>query len=244
MTFDTRNPYDKNFFKSKIGFSNYSARKFYNIIKDRLPKLDSVVDIGCGTGNWLLNFENFGTKKILGIDNFINDSSLLEFKKDQFLRHDLTQPIELNERFDLAICLEVAEHLPTKSSKILIESLTKLSDYILFSAAIPGQGGCNHINEQWQSFWTRLFKEYNFDCYDCFRPKIWTDEKIPFWFKQNSFLFINNNANHELSNYKNSQIFENIVHPELFAHVSELRNTGSLKTLISKYLKKISWKNV
>jgi SAM-dependent methyltransferase len=230
-----KNPYDRNFFESKIGFSDYTAEVFYNIIKDKLPKFDSVVDIGCGTGNWLSNFESFGSRKILGIDNFVNDSALLEIKKDQYLKHDLTQALELNERFDLALCLEVGEHLPKTSSEILIQSLTSLSDYVVFSAAIPGQGGCNHVNEQWQSFWINLFKEYNFSCYDFFRPSIWMDEKIPFWFKQNSFLFVNNHTQHDFSNYSGPQNFQNLVHPELFSHVSELRNMTLRKNFISRF---------
>ena len=230
-----KNPYDRIFFESKIGFSNYTASVFYKIIRNKLPKLDSVVDIGCGTGNWLSNFERFGTKKILGIDNFVNDSSLLEIKKDQYLKHDLNQTVELDMRFDLALCLEVGEHLPKKSSKILVQSLTGLSDHVLFSAAIPGQGGCNHVNEQWQSFWINLFKKYNFGCYDCFRPSIWMDEKIPFWFKQNSFLFVNNDTQHNLSSYSESQSFANLVHPELFAHVCELRKKTYRKNFISRF---------
>ena len=232
------NPYDRNFFETKIGFSNYTASVFYNIIKDKSPTLARVVDVGCGTGNWLSNFEKFGAKKILGIDNYVNDTDLLEIKEDQYLKHDLTRPVELNERFDLALCLEVGEHLPENSSEILIHSLTSLADYVVFSAAIPGQGGCNHINEQWQSFWIKLFKQFNFDCYDCFRPKIWNNEKIPFWFKQNSFLFINNDLRHGFSSDLSTQNFQNVIHPELFSHFCAIRNTTPKKTLISRFIKK------
>lgn len=65
------------------------------------------------------------------------NKELLYVSESIFYAHDLTKPLHLNRRFDLALSLEVAEHLPKKSAEIFVDTLCKLSDTIIFSAAIP-----------------------------------------------------------------------------------------------------------
>lgn len=216
-------PYDEDFFQSKLNLSKYTSEIFYKILREQIGDIRSTLDIGCGTGSWLKNFHRFGVNDILGIDNYV-DLNFLEIPKDKFKRADLSKPLELKRKFDVILCLEVAEHIPAIASNNLINSLVKHSDYIVFSAAIPGQGGCNHVNEQWQEYWVRKFASNNFTMLDCFRPKLWNDDKIPFWFKQNTFLYYNKLKN--LTQNINSSII-NIVHPELFAHASSLSECSS-----------------
>ncbi len=111
-------------------------------------------------------------------------------KEEEFIPKDLTKPLKLKEKFDLAISLEVAEHLPEKSAEIFIDSLTGLSDIILFSAAIPYQRGTNHINEQFPEYWIDKFKKRNYLVIDCIRKKIWNNPKVYFFYSQNILLFI------------------------------------------------------
>jgi hypothetical protein len=94
-------------------------------------------------------------------------------------------------RFDLAVCLEVAEHLPASSAEAFVKFLTGLAPVVLFSAAIPGQGGTNHINEQFLSYWVKLFSQSGYHPLDVIRPIIWNDERVPFWYRQNIILFAN-----------------------------------------------------
>ena len=102
---------------------------------------------------------------------------------------DLTQRIDVNRRFDLAICLEVAEHLPRQSAELLVTSLCAFSDAVLFSAASPGQGGTHHINEQWPNYWAELFSRRNFGGVDCLRPLLWENEAVAPYYRQNIILY-------------------------------------------------------
>ena len=152
--------YGKKFFENR-GSSSDSAKEIVPIICTFLnPK--NVVDVGCGTGEWLYFFKKKGVKQILGVDGPWVKRNLLKISKDEFLPHDLNKKIDLNKKFDLVVSLEVAEHLPEKNAKKFVKTLTGLGDFVLFSAAIPYQGGTNHFNEQWQSYWADLFKKRRF----------------------------------------------------------------------------------
>jgi hypothetical protein len=158
--------------------------------------VESVIDIGCGLGQWLKVFENYGIKEVIGIDGAHVPRSLR--KIENFHEYDLTDftTLKINtskKKYDLCISLEVAEHLPEYLAYEYICFLTDLSDCILFSAAIPGQTGENHINEQPHEYWIRLFSERGYGCCDMFRKKFWNNSSINWWYRQNMFLFINEN---------------------------------------------------
>jgi 2-polyprenyl-3-methyl-5-hydroxy-6-metoxy-1,4-benzoquinol methylase len=107
----------------------------------RYYKPRSVVDIGCGIGTWLATALELGVTDVLGIEGDWLDRSLARIADELIVATDLEQPFDLGRRFDLAICLEVAEHLSPAAAPGFIDSLTRHADVILFSAAIPFQGG-------------------------------------------------------------------------------------------------------
>jgi SAM-dependent methyltransferase len=185
--------YDKNFFNKQKDRSFKSASIIApEIIQIFNPK--SVVDIGCGMGGWLKAFEQNGLSNILGVDGDYVDTNELFIDKKNFIKHDLNTPLKL-KKFDIALCLEVAEHLEFLSSDILIETLVSASDNIIFSAAIPGQTGTNHINEQPHSFWSEKFISYGYIVSDYLRLKFMEDKRIPFWYRQNLLIFTKNKNN-------------------------------------------------
>jgi SAM-dependent methyltransferase len=165
-----------------------AVRAFMSILIDEIGLPESVVDIGCGTGTWLSVFIENGAREILGIDGDYVDREKLYISESAFLTADLEKPFRYNERFDLAICLEVAEHLNIEASDIIVETLCNLSDRILFSAALPRQGGQNHINEQSFDYWKKKFNNQGYVFRDIFREKIWSNENIDWWYRQNMFL--------------------------------------------------------
>jgi len=93
-------------------------------------------------------------------------------------------------RFDLAMSLEVAEHLPPASAPVLVDSLVSHAPVVMFSAAIPFQGGEHHVNEQWPEYWASLFHERGFWVVDCLRREIWSHPAVNWWYAQNLLLFV------------------------------------------------------
>jgi hypothetical protein len=85
--------------------------------------------------------------------------------------------------------MEVAEHLSARRAPAFVTELCSLSDFVLFSAAIPGQGGTNHVNEQWPQYWAAMFANNSFVCFDVLRPCLWSREKCKWWYTQNALLF-------------------------------------------------------
>ena len=151
-----------------------------------------LVDVGCGTGAWSAVWQGLGWS-ILGIDGDYAAPWLAK-QKMRFHAQDLTQPVVIEEKFDLALCLEVAEHLPRNAAVTLVQSLCRLSPIVVFSAAQPGQGGTGHINEQPLNFWRDLFQDQGFDCFDPVRPMIRGDQKICPWYRYNLLIFIKKNS--------------------------------------------------
>ena len=180
--------YSQEFYDAIDEGSRSSAQVIVPIIAKYLP-IDSVCDVGCGRGIWLRTFMEHGTLVILGLDGDYVDVNRLRIPRECFRPTDLTQPLPEGERFDLVISLEVAEHLPKSCAQQFVRGLTRLSDTVLFSAAIPGQGGTGHINEQWQSYWAQLFDAEGFKVFDPVRPRIWTSPNVAPWYTQNTLLY-------------------------------------------------------
>lgn len=166
-----------------------SAEVIVRIVLDLL-KPKSVIDIGCGVGAWLSVFQKHGVHDIFGVDGEWINKKLLKIPEEKFLSYNLTQPLNIKRTFDLAVSLEVAEHLESNSAKIFVESLTNLAPAILFSAAIPFQGGKSHINEQWPGYWEKRFREKGYVVIDYIRRKIWSNENVAWWYRQNILLFV------------------------------------------------------
>lgn len=184
-------------------------------------KPKSILDVGCGLGNWIEVAKKMGVEEVVGVDGSYVNRTLLKIDDKEFIEKDLAKPFDLNKNFDLAICLEVAEHLPETSADTLIQSIVAHADVVIFSAAIPGQGGQNHINEQWPTYWQELFQKYDYDMIDYFRPKIWNNTKIEFWYRQNMFLVVK--KGHFLSDQGSKEIVS-LVQPELLSAIIEQNN--------------------
>jgi SAM-dependent methyltransferase len=157
----------------------------------------SAVDVGCGQGEWLGVLEKeFGVKRVCGIDGQWIQRNELRFDASQFIQADLANSKELvelraksSQEFDLAISLEVGEHLPKEVAETYVVLLTSLAPLVLFSAAAPMQGGWNHINEQWPEYWRELFARCGYRCADVIRPLIWDDPDVLPHYRQNLLLF-------------------------------------------------------
>lgn len=186
---DMRGPYDAAFYAAQKDGSRRSAERVLPFL-DRWVRPKSVVDVGCGVGTWLSVWRELGVSSVVGVDGDYVDRSLLMIEKGSFIAHDLSRPIPDLGGFDLVMSLEVAEHLPAESAAQFVAGLTSLGPVVMFSAAIPSQGGTNHVNEQWPEYWARLFANYGYDVMDCLRREIWNDEGVEWWYAQNTFLYV------------------------------------------------------
>jgi SAM-dependent methyltransferase len=224
--------YTTDFYKAVRDGSLASAEIIVPLVLE-LVKPKSVIDIGCGEGNWLSVFRNFGVKDILGVDGDWVDQRRLQIPGKYFLLFDLTKPLKLEREFDLVISLEVAEHLPMQCAEPFIDSLVSLGSVVLFSAAIPLQGGDGHVNEQWQDFWAARFEERGYVVIDCLRKQVWNNDNVEFWYAQNIFLFTRQDI---LKNYpslreefnKSKTTMISVVHPEHYLRVINDPNRWSL----------------
>ena len=150
----------------------------------------SVVDFGCGIGTWLSAFKEHGVREVVGVDGDWVKRENLMILESEFVVADFTAPTQLGRTFDLVMSMEVAEHVPPKSAEMFIDSLTTHGDIVLFSAAVPFQGGVSHVNEQWPAYWAGLFKARGYLAIDCLRSKFWNNVHVAWWYAQNCLLFV------------------------------------------------------
>jgi SAM-dependent methyltransferase len=150
----------------------------------------SVIDVGCGVGTWLATFRENGVQRVCGLDQDLGDLTLLQIPQDTFIPCDLTNPPEQLGEWDLAVSLEVAEHLPPEQAEPFVRFLTSLSQVVFFSAAIPLAGGFQHLNEQWQSYWVEVFESFGYLPINCVRPAFWNANHVLTPYIQNTMLFV------------------------------------------------------
>ena len=170
------------------------------------------------------------------------NEQILQIPEERFLVLDLKKHFRIDRQFDLVLSLEVAEHLPPQCAQILVDSLTRLGPVIVFSAAIPYQGGTNHLNEQWPTYWARFFEDKKYIPVDCIRKRIWQNNKVGLWYAQNLIIFVREDdlATYPLlkREFKNMSALQlDVVHPihylKLIKKMSNPRNLPLLKVLLA-----------
>jgi hypothetical protein len=213
--------YDRQFYEARCDGSLRSARAIVPIIL-RYFSVRSVVDIGCGIGTWLKVFEENGVSEILGIDGPHIDQNLLIIQKEKFVAADFRSQLNIPGHYDLAMCLEVAEHLPEELSTALVMRLTAAAPIVLFSAAVPGQPGIEHINSQWQDYWRTIFRDRSYVALDLVRPTIWGRQDVDYWYQQNTIIYCHDaiaatRLDLPRASKKSSL---NMIHPDLYEQIT------------------------
>ena len=182
--------YDQTFFDYIDQGARSSARSFIGLLQGWINP-DSVLDLGCGRGVWLDEWRSAGVTQVMGVDGDYVERDKLLIPEDSFHPADLTKGVDLGRRFDLAQSLEVGEHLPEPASDALVDTLTSCADIVLFSAAVTGQGGEFHINEQPLSYWQKKFEQRGYAAYDCLRPLLKNDQSVEPWYRYNAVIYAN-----------------------------------------------------
>jgi len=213
-------PYSDKFYQNQSGGSLTSAKAIVPFILKLFPEITSIVDVGCGIGTWLSVFKRYGIHKVVGADGSYVNQEMLMISPAEFYAVDLSKRVELSERFDLAICLEVAEHLSPDRATDFVKELTALSDSVVFSAAVPDQGGTDHTNEQLPSYWIERFARAGFNCFDCLRPMLWNNSESAVEYKQNIFVFVREGkkAPEIMEQDRPSTFPFDVIHPDLLHH--------------------------
>jgi len=190
--------YDSRFMDYADRSSRHSARTISTLLRQALT-ITSVLDIGCAKGTWLSAWQEAGVGEIMGVDGSYVATDELVVPRERFVAADLSQPIDLQRKFDLVQTLEVAEHIRSEAADQFVQNLVRHSaGVVLFSAAPPGQGGEFHVNEQPYDYWREKFRAHGFAAYDYIRPLIANDKSVSFWYRFNTLLYVHEDATKSL----------------------------------------------
>lgn len=208
--------YDRRFYDTIREGTQRSAQRLVPILMDRLGLGEGsrVVDVGCGEGWWAHTFQQHGCEA-WGIDGAYVESSPLG---DRFVACDLNVWVGMTVTFDVAVCLEVAEHLPQRRAEGFVAELCTLAPIVVFSAAVPGQGGTGHVNEQWPWYWADHFAANGYSVSGALRFDIWDDILIENWYRQNLLIAVRSDRAAEFADLFESPVAEpiSVVHPVLY----------------------------
>lgn len=215
--------YDRQFYKYINRGALDSAGQVVPLVQELIPGLESVLDVGCGAGAWLSVWKSAGVQ-VTGLDGDYVDRESLLIDASEFRSADISSGFSLGDNYDLAQCLEVAEHLPEAAGRALVDSLCGHADVVLFSAAAPGQGGENHINEQAYAYWRDLFAGQGFQMYDAIRQALTNNRRVMPWYRYNTFLYVRDTALPDLhASLKESAIAEDQVPRDISPLLYRLR---------------------
>lgn len=201
---------------------HHSAEVIVPLLIDRFHP-QRVLDLGCGVGDWLQVFHQNGVNKIAGYDGEWVPREGLKIPTESFSTIDLYGDWPALQPYDLALCLEVAEHVAADIGEKIVSFLTASSGVVLFSAAVPGQGGYEHINEQYQDYWVRAFAAKGFAAFDLIRPVVWMDERVSWWYQQNMLVFAHPSAQQTYS-LTTESFMSNVIHPFLYERAKDPRS--------------------
>jgi SAM-dependent methyltransferase len=218
--------YNSQFYENQSQGSRKSAGVVIPLV-NKLVRPRSVLDVGCGVGTWLAEWVAQGVTDVVGLDGEYVDKTALHIETAKFVPTDLTKRFSLSRKFDLVECLEVAEHLDESCAAQFIECLTSHGDIVLFSAAIPGQGGTNHVNEQWPSYWAEKFFRAGFKSYDIIRSVIWADPNVELCYRQNILIF------------SKERVFDSVTTPIDFVHPEEWQDRIGYQPYLKEVLRSL-----
>lgn len=215
---DRRATYSEAFYRDRDAMTRHAAETVLDFVF-ALEKPAGVVDVGCGTGTWLAAARRLGATDCVGVEGTWLDPAQANTDSMTLHQQDLEAPIALDQAFDLAISLEVAEHLTPARGPGFVAELCGLAPMVLFSAAVPGQGGKHHVNERWQSYWADLFEGEGYTPVDIVRPAVWADDAVPYWYCQNTLLYLSEAKRTQLSDRLDTRPprILDLVHPRQFA---------------------------
>lgn len=216
--------YDEEFYRYISQSAVDSARQLLPTLLAVLPgPVESVLDVGCGAGAWLTVWKSLNAQ-VMGLDGDYVKPEQLMVEPEEFVAVDLSVSFDLQRRFALAQSLEVAEHLPQDAAAGFVESLCRHADLVLFSAAPPGQGGENHINEQPYEYWRKLFHEQGYDMYDPVRSALQGKAEVKPWYRYNTFLYVKRgSAAHDVEALSAWRVADGQIATDISPRIYQLR---------------------
>lgn len=220
-----------------------SARVIVPLVHD-LFEPNTVADVGCGEGWFAREFAAHGCSVTAfdesvqaGFTQQVGEGSVT-FRNarldegDAWACHVANLYGETPDHFNLVLCLEVAEHLPPGAADAFITTLCALAPIVVFSAAIPGQGGHGHLNEQPPAYWVGRFNQHGFEVSGELRWHLWGAADVEPWYQQNLLVAVHRDRllSDRARNYGYNELFGehafddpiHVVHPTTFEYWVEI----------------------
>lgn len=232
--------YTDGFYAAQVGGSQASAASMVPFLVENLQP-STMIDIGCGSGVWVREFASHGVSGH-GVDGPWVEKSALVISPEEFTPYDFNvsaSPFQISlprQKFDLLISMEFLEHLEPVKADPIVDFMTSIADVIVAGAAIPGQGGHCHLNEQYPSYWIERFAAHGYEAFDLVRPIFWSDPRVEYWYAQNTLAYFRGGVPASVRNAASDRMASMLSHPADLVHPQLLqayRNSRSAKAIRS-----------
>ena len=210
--------YDEKYHAARLEGAARSAAVVVPLLLELFPWVTSVVDAGCSAGAWLHEFQLHGISRVLGVDGADIPPRLC---KSMFPNSGNSTCVNHYHRWAAStspLSLEVGDCLPSEAAQQFVTGLTSMSDLVVFSAAVPGQSKHQTLHERWPSYWSALFADCRFACFDILRERLWYDQRVDWWYAQNMLVFVSEFREDLLNRLPSTRraCMLDIVHPRAF----------------------------
>jgi SAM-dependent methyltransferase len=186
--------YDKRYFELIDSLAGRSAEVIAESVRTEFTPR-SVLDVGCGTGAILAILQSWGICSH-GLEQSEAALEVCQTRGLDVRKFDLERDELAKEDADVVVSLEVAEHLPEAIVDRYVEILCQ-GNVVVMTAAQPGQGGTDHVNEQPHSYWISKFADRGFAYHEKLTEKLrsdWQNQGVATFYAQNLMVFYDDSA--------------------------------------------------
>jgi len=184
--------YDDEYYRLVVeGPMLQSALIIANSIKREFSPM-TLIDVGCGTGVLLMELKKQDVQ-VMGLEYSTSALKYCQARGLNVVKFDLESDETVTTGMvDVCVSTEVAEHLPSTSAEKYVDLLTQISSTVVMTAAPPGQGGTDHVNEQPNEYWVEKFHHRKFYFDHALTLKFrqeWKKENVVSWYYENVMVF-------------------------------------------------------
>jgi SAM-dependent methyltransferase len=161
----------------------------------------TVVDVGCGTGHLLVSLRALGVRGI-GLERSPTALLACRHRGLDVRKFDLESAENFSEHADIVVSTEVAEHLPAQFADHFIDLLANIARVVILTAATPGQGGTDHVNEQPNGYWIEKFRQRAFRFEERLTHRWrneWVEKQVTTWYWANLMVFSREGGQRDLA---------------------------------------------
>ncbi|HEX3803725.1 MAG TPA: methyltransferase domain-containing protein [Solirubrobacteraceae bacterium] len=176
-----------------FGRSIADAPGVVKVVEEVFPEAQTFLDVGAGSGGFAAEVKRTGRRITACEYNKVGRwfTGLQGVVSHPFDLNASSPAPDVTGKFDIVYSFEVGEHLPPELGRRMVAFIAEHAHQVVFTAAIPGQGGMGHVNEQPPEYWVELFTDAGMQFDEALTSQVrerFHQERLAPWFEKNAIV--------------------------------------------------------